>query len=367
MFEHKTFENILQDMLDRVPDDVDKREGSIIYDALAPTAMELAEAYSNMDLLLQRTFADTADGEDLERRVGEFGVKRKPASAAIRKGVFTNSQGEPFNVPIGSRYHLNDIVYKVTEVIGPGAYRLEAETAGIIGNKDFGEMLPVEPVDGLGSATLMEVLIPGEDAESDESLYEKYQERIREKAFAGNRADYKKRIMAIQGVGGVQLFRAPNGGGTVRAVIIDSTYNVPTPELVAFVQEQVDPVEFTGEGYGTAPICHEVTIEGVQSVTIDFAATLTLVGVTIGQIEPLVNEVFENYLAEVRKEWVKNNQIINGQLHVAPLVVRITHLESRILSIDGVQDITGTTLNGAAENIILPNEIPVKGSVSVDA
>ncbi|MBG9548357.1 baseplate J/gp47 family protein [Cytobacillus firmus] len=367
MFELKTFENILQFMLDRVPDDVDKREGSIIYDALAPTAMELAEAYANMDLLLQRTFADTADGEDLERRVGEFGVRRKQASSAVRKGIFTNSQDEPFNAPIGSRYRLNDIVYKVTEVIGPGAYRLEAETAGIIGNKDFGEMLPVEPVDGLGSATLMEVLIPGEDAESDESLYEKYQEHIREKAFAGNRADYKKRIMEIQGVGGVQLFRAPNGGGTVRAVIIDSTYNVPTPELVAFVQEQVDPVEFTGEGYGTAPICHEVTIEGVQSVTIDFAATLTLVGVTIGQIEPLVNEVFENYLAEVRKEWVKNNQIINGQLHVAPLVVRITHLESRILSIDGVQDITGTTLNGAAENIILPNEIPVKGSVTVDA
>lgn len=366
MFEHMTFDFILQGMLDRVPDDVDKREGSIIYDALAPTAMELAEAYSNMDLLLIRTFADSADGDDLERRVGEHGVRRKKASAAIRKATFTNSQGEPFDVAIGRRFRLDDTVYTVTERIETGAFRVLAETAGEAGNKDFGEMIPVEPIDGLGAAILQDVLIPGEDEESDESLYAKYQDHIREKAFAGNRADYRKKIMEIQGVGGVQLFRAPFGGGTVRAVIIDSTFNVPTPELVDFVQEQLDPIEYTGEGYGTAPICHEVMIEGVESVTVDFSATLTLAGVTLDQAEPLVKEVFENYLAEVRREWVNVNRFTEGSLIVTPLVVRLTHIESRILSIEGVQDITGTTLNGLAENVILESEIPVAGSVSVN-
>lgn len=366
MFKHMTFEYILQVLLDRVPDDVDKREGSIIYDALAPTAMELAEAYSNMDILLERTFADSADGDDLERRVGEHGVRRKKASSAIRKAVFTNSQDEPMEIAIGSRYRLGDIVYSVLEEMEPGTYQVLANTQGEVGNRDFGEMIPVEPVNGLGAANLLEVLIPGEDQESDESLYAKYLEHIREKAFAGNRADYKKRIMDIQGVGGVQLFRAPLGGGTVKAVIIDSTFNVPTPELVSFVQEAVDPIDYSGEGYGTAPICHEVLIEGVESVTVDFSATLTLSGVTLGQVEPLVDAVFNDYLAEVREEWVSNNQFSNGQLINAPLVVRITHIESRILSLEGVQDITGTTLNGVPENIILPAEIPVKGSVTVN-
>lgn len=366
MFEHLTYEVLLQGMLDRVPDDVDKREGSIIYDALAPTAMELAEAYSNMDLLLIRTFADSADGDDLERRVGEHGVTRKKASSAIRKGSFTNNQGEPMTVPFGSRYRLNEIVYTVQEVIEPGTYRLLADTPGVVGNKDFGEMIPVEPVDGLGAANLLEVLIPGEDRESDESLYLKFKEHIREKAFGGNRADYKKRIMEIQGVGGMQLFRAPFGGGTAKAVIIDSTFNSPTPEHISFVQEKVDPIEYTGEGVGTAPICHEVLVEGVKSVSVDLSITLTLSGVTLGQIEPLVNAAYEEYLAEVRQEWVKNNQFVNGQLLYAPLVVRITHIESRILSIEGVQDIAGTALNGLAENVLLPDEIPVKGSVVVN-
>ena len=33
MFEDKTYENILQGMLNRVSNDVDKREGSVSYDA----------------------------------------------------------------------------------------------------------------------------------------------------------------------------------------------------------------------------------------------------------------------------------------------------------------------------------------------
>lgn len=36
MFENMTFEYLLQSMMDRVPNAFDKREGSIMYNALAP-------------------------------------------------------------------------------------------------------------------------------------------------------------------------------------------------------------------------------------------------------------------------------------------------------------------------------------------
>ena len=45
MFENYTYEKILNDMLDRVPDSLDKRQGSIIYNALAPAAVELQNMY----------------------------------------------------------------------------------------------------------------------------------------------------------------------------------------------------------------------------------------------------------------------------------------------------------------------------------
>ncbi len=45
MYENMTYENILNSMLGRVPSTIDTREGSIIYNALAPAAYELAQAY----------------------------------------------------------------------------------------------------------------------------------------------------------------------------------------------------------------------------------------------------------------------------------------------------------------------------------
>ena len=39
----QTYKEILQGMLDKVPGNVDKREGSIIYDALAPCAYFLMQ------------------------------------------------------------------------------------------------------------------------------------------------------------------------------------------------------------------------------------------------------------------------------------------------------------------------------------
>lgn len=206
----------------------------------------MAEMYSDIDIMYRLTFADTADDE--ERRVSEHGVKKK-ASRANRKGIFLNTANKPLIVPEGFRFHLGDQVYRVLDSIEPGIYRMEAETPGNVGNQDYGELLPLEPLEGLASATLTDVIIPGEDEESDESLYEKYLEHINEPAFGGNRADYKRTILAISGVGGVRLTRVPYGGGTVRVTIIDSDFNIPTPELLATVKEIVDPIGEEGEGY----------------------------------------------------------------------------------------------------------------------
>ncbi|KYG90786.1 Baseplate J family protein [[Bacillus] sp. KCTC 13219] len=351
--EAQTFEKCLAELLERVSDDVDKREGSVIYDALAPTALKLAETYWDMAVLYRRTFAATADGIDLEKRVNEFGVERKPAGKAVRRAIFTDREGQPLQVALYSLYRLDDIVYQVVENIAPGEFKVEAQTAGAVGNRDYGELLPLEANNRLGKAILADVIIPGEDEESDESLYQKYLEHIRDKAFGGNRADYRKKVRAIQGVGGVRLRRAPYGGGTVKVIIIDSDFNAPTPEFIAYLQELIDPAEFRGDGYGTAPIGHTVTIEGVGVVEITIECDLILNGATLGQIEVQVTETLEAYFAELRANWYKDLDIN----------VRITHIESRLLEIEGIEDITVTRLNGVESNINLIEEIPTIAEV----
>ena len=49
MYEDQTFDVILQRMLSRVPETMDKRESSPIYAALAPAAVELTSMYIAFD------------------------------------------------------------------------------------------------------------------------------------------------------------------------------------------------------------------------------------------------------------------------------------------------------------------------------
>lgn len=357
MYESQIFETILARMLARVSADVDKRPGSIIYDACAPAAAELAQMYVELDLNYGLSFADTAAGEYLTRRTAEFGVNRFPATKAQRKGLFYNASNVLFDVPIGSRYSIGNINYVVIARISSGTFTLETERAGTIGNQQFGTLLPIDYVTGLARAELADVLVPGEDEETDEALRSRYYAIVNEPAFGGNIADYRQKIGAIPGIGAVKIFPAWDGGGTVKATIIASDWSEPTPTLIDEVQTIVDPQVNGGLGYGTAPIGHEVTIAGVTDVAINVETTVTLAsGVIVGQVQDDIETAIAAYLLELRKDWSNQSQ----------LTVRVAQIDARILTVSGVDDVTDTELNGAPANITLdPEEIPRLGTVMV--
>jgi len=358
MYEDQTFENILERMLDRVPDDLDKREGSIIYNALAPAAWELSEMYIELDTNINLSYADTATGEFLTRRAAEFGVNRAPATFAQRKGLFYGSGNVLIDVPIGSRYSLNDLIYTVTSRIGLGTFVLTAETAGISGNQDFGTMLPVDYVDGLAQAVLDEVIKPGADEETDDALRARYSLAVNEQPFGGNVADYKFKVGAIDGVGGVKVYPAWQGGGTVKVAIIATGFVPPSTKLVNDVQTMVDPVTNSGQGLGLAPIGHQVTVVGVTTVSINVSATLTLApDTTIGQVQQGVEDAINEYLLLLRQGWANETGII----------VRVAQIESRILAVPTVVDVMNTQINGSSSNLTLTgDQIPVLGTVTLN-
>lgn len=350
-----TFENILQRMLDRVPSKYDKRQGSVIWNALTPAAAELAQMYIDLGLVEDRTYADTATGEDLTRRAAERGINRYKATKAIRKGIFKTNNDLPLNVPIGSRFTGEDLNYVVIEKITDGEFKLECEEPGAIGNTYTGTLIPVEYIENLVSAELADILIPGEDEEDDESLRKRYFDSLESQAYGGNIADYKKKTNELNGVGGVKVYPVWNGGGTVKLVIIDSDYNKPSQELIDFVQNQIDPIGHQGEGVGIAPIGHIVTVEGVTERTINIETNITFQeGYTWDDVKPNFIAAIEDYFNEIEKTWQDENN----------LVVRISYIETRALNLPGVLDIQNTKINGIAENLVLADvEIPVLGEV----
>ncbi|WP_291563733.1 MULTISPECIES: baseplate J/gp47 family protein [unclassified Clostridium] len=352
MFEAHTEETILNRMLERVPKDLDKREGSIIYNALAPAAMEVARMYSDMDRFLEYTFAspNMPDGF-LDLRVAEEGLKREEATHAIKKGYFYDQDNNLIDIPIGSRFSIDDFNFVAIEKVSNGTYKMQCESTGIEGNSITGQLIPIDYIEGLSTANLGELLIPGQEIENNESLFNRYVEHLNEKPFGGNIADYKINTRAIDGVGTVKVFPIWNGGGTVKVVFLDSSYNVPTKELIDLVQTTLDPVPNNGKGLGIVPVGHVVTVLGAKDIEITIDTKLVLRrDVTIGQVQEDIKKVINEYLLQLRKQWSEEENTI----------VRISQIEARILNVEGVADIHTTKINNKEENLILgAEEVPI--------
>ena len=341
MFEEMTFEVIMAQMLNRIPNTMDKREGSIIYDALAPAAAELAQLYINFEVVMNQTFADTATDVYLEMRCAERGVLRTNATHAIVQGEFT-----PTNIDvIGQRFSCGDYNYIVTEGSN-GVYQLKCETSGEGPNSVSGQLIPINYVNGLETANITAILIPGEDTESDDDLRKRYFNSLSSQAFGGNVADYKEKTNAINGVGGVKVTPVWNGGGTVKLTIIASDYTAPTSILVGNVQTEIDEI---------APIGHLVTVDGVTPVNIAIATNITYQdGWNWSSTSTYIKDAIDEYMKDLAKSWDSTTN----------LVVRVSGIEQKILACPGILDVQNTKLNGGTSNIQLGvYEIPVRGDV----
>lgn len=354
-YEEMSYERIMARCLARVPGSVDKREGSILYDAIAPAAAELAILYSTLSTEMDRAFPDTAADVDLTNKAKERGVFRLPASAAVRRGVFKGSAGN-MDIPIGSRFSGGMVNYRAARRESLGVYEMACEEPGEVGNAYFGNLIPIDYIAGLASAELQGILIPGEDEEDDGKLRARYMQSLNNTAFGGNVAQYKQQLEQMEGVGAAKIFPVWAGGGTVKAVLVDASGAVPSAQLIDRVQTAIDPQGNAGEGLGLAPIGHTVTIEAAAGAPVDVAFTLTLEGgLAWAALEEPVKEAIQRYFDSLITAWADSPH----------LTVRISQLESRVLEVPGVLDISGTTLGGVTGNLELSQvEIPILGEVT---
>lgn len=346
----KTFEEILQDMLDAVPDDLDKREGGVIYTALAPVSAQLAELYFYADNLIDASMPDTGRGDGLTRICGIYGINRYPATKAIRKAVFLDADGASMDVAIGARFGAAELTYRVT-----ASGQVTCEQAGAAGNRYFGELIPIDHISGLGSATLADILVAGEDMETDDALRERFYSAANSEPFGGNVAQYEELLLGISGVGAVKVFPTPDGhGGLVQCIVTNPDKGPVSGTLLTQIQETIDPLP-GGKGYGQAPIGHTVTISTVTETAIHVKSIVTLKpGTALSTVQEAAKQAISSYLREIA---------------FSDPVVRISRIDAALVQISGVADITGTTLNGGAVNITLPDEwndyqVPVLGTVN---
>lgn len=405
MYEQKTYEALLESALSRISNTVDKREGSLVMNGVAPAMAELAQLFIGLDFIFDATFIPTAPREYLIKRAADRNMSPNPATTASHRAEF-NIEVDP-----GTRFSCEDLNFVVTDRDPEHdtdialSHIVRCETPGTVSNNYTGTLIPIEYVNGLTYAELKEVVIPGEDEEDTEVFRARVLASMQSKAFGGNQADYIEKANEIEGVGAAKVIPAwnanlnPEGfipsstvdawitslleaestpsacktwlsairsaavnrkltvGGTVQLLIMGAGYTIPSQLLIALVQNTFDPAP-AGEGLGLAPIGHVVNVVGVQAQTVNIATDLTFAtGWDFDSAKAQIEDAIDRYFAGLITQWATSSE----------LIIRISQLESYILSSCAgvVEDITGTTLNGQAANLVIPaTHIPERGTLT---
>lgn len=372
-----TFEYLMELALSFVPDDRDKRQGSVIYDALAPFCQVLAAGAIQLRNFYTQTYAVTATGEDLDNRVAEQGITRYAATYAVRKISVADEEGNPVTLPIGSRFSTvsstRPVNYAVTGqyieegVSVPGSYEVTCEETGVIGNEYSGNLINITFIQGLASAVMSSILVPARNEETDDELRERYFNILNQKAFGGNISDYRAKVMGLPGVGAVQIYPVWNGGGTVKLSILDPEYGPCSPEFISTIQDEIDPENSQGEqgtGIGIAPIGHKVTVVTPDEVTINVSATVVLgTNYTLGHVQTPIREAVSKYIQSLRQSWAEPTDLNEYSCDVF-----LSRMSAAIVNVPGVSNVTNVTLNGEAKDVHLTQsgsvqQLPKMGEV----
>lgn len=357
-----TYEYFMNEALGYVPQDIDIREGSIMFDALAPACYQLADLAMELKNVMLETFVTTATGGYLDLRAEEAGVRRILATQAVAKVNVVDESGNPYILDLGTRFSsIGDepVYYKITALTDiAGTYLMTADEAGSTGNEYVGTILPIDNLNNFGQAEITEISIPARDDESDGSLRSRV---IAEKgfgAFGGNIEDYIRMANEVDGVGAVQVYPTWNGGGTVLLSILNNEFKKPAQTLVDLVQNTIDP-DKTGAGLGLAPIGHKVTVKAPEEKQLSISFYLTTdSGIYSESVMTKITAAIENYFDSTRRRWAERRD--SGY----ETWIYRSQITSAILSVDGVANVANIKIDNQDEDVkmILDNtkqEIPI--------
>lgn len=376
-FTDRTYAAILAEMMNRVPDTIDKREGSIIQTSLGPVSWYLEGVFLTLDQIQRNGWALTASGESLDMKVAERSITRRSATAAQREGVFN------VQVTLGARFRTigdDSLVFSVTSRQGlqPDGYyhaTLTCETLGAVGNQYTGNILPITFISGLTYAVLTTIILAGTDEEDDESLRNRYLLSLQAQAFGGNIASYRNRILEEDDAGAVQVYPFWQGGGTVLCSVLDANFDRASDALIARLQDIICPPEAgddepSANGYGVAPIGAKATITTGTNFPINVGMTIELEATAnIETVRPAIEAAVSAYFLSARRGW--GNPLITNKVDY-PVYIYTSRLNVSILGVEGVLNVTDITLNGTVGDLQLTEtselqQIPIVGTVTINA
>lgn len=335
--------------------EANKIDGSFAADNVGAVAQELEIFYSFAHYLDANHYVSTAEGEYLDKKAQDYGLKRKSASKAVGTIKITGTDG--VLIPEGSVF-LSDTLSFVTTaegiiIDGFVTVNAEAEAPGIASNVPIGAITKLETeIQGITEIKNEIPFIGGTENESDRSFRERLLFKIQNPATSGNVNHYKIWASEVNGVGKVRIFPLWSGAGTVKVSILDDNSEVASTELIGSVKQYLDPGD--GSGTGKAPIGALITVATASKKNISVTAALTLVNSEqLESTKNAIKEAIKSYFKEI-----SYNEKIN--------YVSYAKIVDILFDNPNVEDFENLKINNDVKNIPLgQEEIPFLSSLEV--
>lgn len=327
----KTYDEILKFGLDMVDDSIDKREGSLIYTALAPICAMLTQAYIALEGFYELGFIESACDKYLDMVAGQFGIFRSNGNSCVKSAKAIGN----INNILGKRFIKDDIIFECTKVTSSEHIELTAETEGVLPNYITGELTSLEFIDGLETLIIIKNLILGADKESDDEFRIRALEFIKTPAFGGNISDYKTKVLSISGVNNTEIFTANILGGGNVGIVIGGSLGMPLSEEVCTYVLGI----FKNNGEGLAPIGHNIIVNTTILKDVEIDIKITINGESPEEF--IIAKVYDR-VSDMIKKMPFNSKSLS-----------ISRVIGAALSVDGTVDTIQVLINNSDSNLVL--------------
>jgi uncharacterized phage protein gp47/JayE len=344
-----------KEMLDAMPDDLDKTEGGFAHDLTYPTALRTAKfAEQNLLNVLSCIFPQFSFGEFLDYH-GDNGrsLTRKPATKSYGHVQVLAKPGT--KIPVGTVFTTTaDDNTEYVEFISVASGTAESDTeainlaveameTGIKGNVPAHAVTMLGTnINGVISVDNAEPITGGADIEDDDSFRDRIvaYDRNRSVSFVGSISDYERWALEVPGVGGVKVIPAQDDSGTVTLIITDANGDPANESLKKAVYNHIQSPD--DEKARLSNVNALLSVVAPETMTITITATVEVLETsTLDKVESAFITNLKQYLTSCDGE-IKRSKV--GEILSATV---------------GLNDYSNLLINGAEKNIkVLTNQLP---------
>lgn len=240
-------------------------------------AGEVYSIFSAVDWLKMQTFAQSAQGEQLDLRAQERGLERKQPLAATGSIEFKRSEPLWYNaaIPLGtvcSTAGENPARYITTQeaILQSGQLSVtvpaKAEQGGRVGNTQPATItVMVTPPPAINSVTNAMAFVGGEDQEGDSELRSRLMQSYASISNGTNAAFYRECALKYDGVHSVGIVPREKGAGTI-GIYLGGRGGVPSADVIAKVQSGLNQLR---------EVNVDVTVAAAQTVAVNIEVAVT--------------------------------------------------------------------------------------------